>query len=193
MVMTQRSLIIIGYILLLLVVRFLFLKRTSNKKPLLVQWRIVISDPTAVVLMLSMAMALGLPLLEFSIRQDAVFSFGAILIGLALIIIGLGIAYIAKGEIGESWSPIIEKREDQKLITSGIYGMVRHPLYLSGLLILAGTNIYFGSKWALVGTVAAMVIILVRIPLEEKKLIKRFGQEYISYRRHTKRILPWIF
>ncbi|HHX51439.1 MAG TPA: isoprenylcysteine carboxylmethyltransferase family protein, partial [Clostridia bacterium] len=89
--------------------------------------------------------------------------------------------------------PIIEKREDQKLITSGIYGMVRHPLYLSGLLILAGTNIYFGSKWAWVGTVAAMVIILVRIPLEEKKLIKRFSQEYISYRRHTKRILPWIF
>ncbi|MDD2218381.1 MAG: hypothetical protein PHX63_08145 [Eubacteriales bacterium] len=38
-----------------------------------------------------------------------------------------------------------------------------------------------------------LVGILYRISIEEKKLIERFGEEYIDYRRQTKAILPWIF
>jgi protein-S-isoprenylcysteine O-methyltransferase Ste14 len=58
---------------------------------------------------------------------------------------------------------------------------------------LAGTNTYFGSRWAWLGTIIVLAGILCRIPLEEKKLIDRFGQEYITYRQQTKAILPWIF
>jgi protein-S-isoprenylcysteine O-methyltransferase Ste14 len=113
--------------------------------------------------------------------------------GLMMIIFGALCGYLANREIAENWSPIIEKSPTQRLITSGIYGVVRHPLYSSGLLILAGTNTYFGSQWSWLGTIIVLAGILCRIPLEEKKLIDRFGLEYITYRQQTKAILPWIF
>jgi protein-S-isoprenylcysteine O-methyltransferase Ste14 len=107
-------------------------------------------------------------------------------------LMAIAIAYFANREIGVNWSPTIEKTQKQKLITSGIYGIVRHPLYLSGLLILVGTNIYFGSKWAWLGAILTLIALLLRIPVEEKHLIKRFGEAYIAYKRQTKAILPWI-
>jgi protein-S-isoprenylcysteine O-methyltransferase Ste14 len=73
-----------------------------------------------------------------------------------------------------------------------VYSTIRHPLYLSGLLILVGTNIYFASSWGWVGVLPALIVILIRVPLEERYLVDRFGQEYIAYQKRSKVILPWI-
>lgn len=111
---------------------------------------------------------------------------------MAILVVSWGIAYFANREIGIDWSPTIEKTQKQKLVTSGIYGIIKHPLYLSGLLILVGTNVYFGSKWAWLATTLVLIAILLRIPIEQKHLRERFGEEYIAYKRRRKTILPWI-
>jgi protein-S-isoprenylcysteine O-methyltransferase Ste14 len=158
------------------------------------QWQSIARDPSALALAVIMAVAIGMPIVEFTMRESVAVSFSVSMItGLMMIIFGALCGYLANREIAENWSPIIEKTAKQRLITSGIYGVVRHPLYSSGLLILAGTNTYFGSRWAWLGTIIVLAGILCRIPLEEKKLIDRFGQEYITYRQQTKAILPWIF
>lgn len=190
---SQTSAFII-YIIVILAGRFISQSQRKNRSSISSQWRRIVCDPTALAVAILAAVAIGMPIVEFSILKSTVFSLNvAMLIGLILIITGSGCAYFANKEIGANWSPIIEKTQKQRLVTSGIYGIVRHPLYLSGLLILAGTNIYFGSKWAWAGTIIVLVGILCRIPFEEKQLIKRFGQEYIIYKQQTKAILPWIF
>ena len=105
---------------------------------------------------------------------------------------GYWVAYAANRTISKNWSPTVDKTQKQNLVTSGVYSTIRHPLYLSGLLILVGTNIYFGSSWAWVGVLLVLIVILIRLPIEERHLAVRFGQEYITYRERTKAILPWM-
>ena len=128
----QTSALII-YIIVLLAGRFISQSQRKNRVSLSSQWQSIVSDPTALVVMILGAVAFGMPIVEFSILKSTVFSFSvAMLTGLIPIITGSGCAFFANKEIGANWSPIIEKTQKQKLVTSGIYGIVRHPLYLCG-------------------------------------------------------------
>ena len=189
---TQTSSLII-YIIVMFTGRLLSQRQRRRRQSLSTQWQSMVNDPTALASGLLVAIAIGMALIEATLRQNITLQLHTALIGVIILIVGWGIAYFANREIGENWSPTLEKTEEQKLVTSGIYVIVRHPLYLSGLLILVGTNVYFGSKWAWLGTTLALIVILLRIPIEEKHLKERFGEEYIAYKRRTKAILPWIF
>lgn len=190
---TQTSALII-YIIVILAGRFFSQSQRKNRVSLSSQLHSIVSDPSALTVMILTAAAIGMPIVEFSIQKSKAFSFSvAMLIGLVLIITGSVCAYSANKEIGEYWSPVVEKTQKQNLVTSGIYGIVRHPLYLSGLLILVGTNIYFGSKWSWAIAIITTAGILCRIPIEERHLTERFGEEYMIYKQKTKAILPWIF
>jgi len=189
---TQTSSLII-YIIVIFTGRLLSQRQRRRRQSLSTQWQNMVNDPTTLASGLLVAIAIGMALIEATLRQNITLQLHTALIGVIILIVGWGIAYFANREIGENWSPTLEKTEEQKLVTSGIYVIVRHPLYLSGLLILVGTNVYFGSKWAWLGTTLVLIVILLRIPIEEKHLKERFGEEYIAYKRRTKAILPWIF
>jgi protein-S-isoprenylcysteine O-methyltransferase Ste14 len=77
------------------------------------------------------------------------------------------------------------------LVTNGIYGRIRHPIYTS--LVLWGAaqpfllqNILAG--WG--GALAVALIWLVRVPAEEKMMRERFGEEYVRYMNRTGRAIP---
>lgn len=165
-------------------------KHSRQKQSL--QWKNIVKDSTAIIIMLATAIAMGLALFE-AVLHDEILQITPIIVGIVFIIIGWVIAYFANREIGVNWSPIIEKIKSQELVTSNIYSFVRHPLYLSGFCILIGTNLYFSNKWAWIGSVIAIITTLIRIPIEEKKLKERFGDEYTAYMKKTKAIIPWIF
>lgn len=188
----EIQLAIVIYIVLIVLGRFLsqmHRKHIGQKQ----SWKSIVKDFTAIISVLATAIAMGLALLEAALREDAILQLIPIIIGVVFIIIGWVIAYFANREIGVNWSPIIEKTKRQELVTSNIYGFVRHPLYLSGFCILIGTNLYFSSKWAWIGSVIVVITILIRIPIEERNLKERFGDEYIAYMKKTKRIIPWIY
>ena len=98
----------------------------------------------------------------------------------ALLVLGWGVACAANRAIGENWSPTIDKTKEQNLVTSGVYSVVRHPFYLAGAFLITGTSVYFGNSWAWLGALPALIVILVRIPIEERRLVERFGKEYIA-------------
>lgn len=182
------------YIVLIVIGRFISQRqRKSDGHKKTSQWKSIAKDYTAIISVLATAIAMGMALLEAALRQDAILQITLITIGAVIVIIGWIIAYLANREIGANWSPIIEKTKRQELVTSNIYSVVRHPLYLSGLCILIGTNLYFSSRWAWIGSVIAIIVILIRIPIEERKLKERFGDQYIAYMQNTKAIIPWIF
>jgi protein-S-isoprenylcysteine O-methyltransferase Ste14 len=76
------------------------------------------------------------------------------------------------------------------LVTSGIYRVSRHPMYLGMVMMMAGAALWFGTlPYYIVNAVFFLVINQVFCPFEEKKLDETFGEEYFNYRRKVRR---WV-
>lgn len=185
--------LLVLYIFMMLLLRVVSHRQRKTDKSALQQVKIVLSDPTAIIGSLVAAIAFSLPIIEFLLNPDRQHSIILIIVGSMVIISGIVTIYFANGEIGKNWSPVITKIENQVLVTSGIYSIIRNPLYLSGLLILVGSNIYFFCKWAWFGAIGDFVFILIRIILEERQLEKHFGDNYYAYKCKTYALIPWIY
>lgn len=95
--------------------------------------------------------------------------------------------------IGSGITPTSGTRTDHKLVTSGPYRWIRHPLYTFG----ASLFITFGmmaDNWfiALLG-ILTFILMAIRTPKEEANLVEKFGDEYREYMKHTGRFLPKLF
>ena len=76
-----------------------------------------------------------------------------------------------------------------KLVDSGIYSIVRHPQYLGGILALFVTTLLFYPHWLFVVLgVPGILILYFSTIWEEKKLIRQFGDDYVSYMERVPRI-----
>jgi protein-S-isoprenylcysteine O-methyltransferase Ste14 len=107
----------------------------------------------------------------------------------ALVLAGNVFAVIILLRLGRSFSILPESR---KLVTSGPYKFVRHPLYLAEAVATLGALINFLSPWALGLVVVQIILQISRIHYEEKVLRETFP-EYEHYARHTARLIPGIY
>jgi protein-S-isoprenylcysteine O-methyltransferase Ste14 len=90
-------------------------------------------------------------------------------------------------------SRIIEVEQEQKVITTGPYAIVRHPLYVSALLIYGSSPIALGSYWAMIPMVFLAYLIIARIRNEEKVLAQEL-KGYREYMQKTKyRLIPGLW
>jgi protein-S-isoprenylcysteine O-methyltransferase Ste14 len=106
-----------------------------------------------------------------------------------LIIVGTAGAVAALCQLGRSFSVMAESR---LLVTSGPYRFVRHPLYLTEEIAIAGLFMQFASVWTALFLAVHIVIQLRRIHNEETVLSAKFA-EYDAYRRNTARLIPGIY
>lgn len=103
------------------------------------------------------------------------------------------------GTRGLSLTLIIGRHElepdshSQRLVTSGVHGMVRHPLYLGHLCSMLGLAVGAGSVACFALTAFAIVTGAIMIPVEERELRERFGEEYDRYSERVPRIFPRLF
>jgi len=90
-------------------------------------------------------------------------------------------------------SAIIEISKEQKLIDTGPYKIVRHPMYTGGMILLLFTPLALGSYWALIPFfILTVVPLILRIINEEKLLIINLPG-YSEYCQKTKyRLIPYI-
>jgi protein-S-isoprenylcysteine O-methyltransferase Ste14 len=79
----------------------------------------------------------------------------------------------------------------QSLVTTGIYSVVRHPMYLAGILLFT-FNHYITRNWLAVSVMADIYFVSGAF-LEERRLIRRFGEEYRRYMERVPRFLPRVF
>lgn len=90
-------------------------------------------------------------------------------------------------------SRTVEVQEDQKVIDTGLYGIVRHPMYLATLLMFLPLPIILGSFWGLIPFALYPVIIVIRIVNEEKVLTDSLAG-YAEYKKKVKyRIIPFVW
>ena len=94
--------------------------------------------------------------------------------------------------LGANISDTVAIRDEHRLVTNGPYRWIRHPMYSFFLLFLAGISLAADS-WFLAGTgLAAFVLLLTRTPIEERRLLESFGDEYRRYMGRTGRYLSRI-
>ena len=90
-------------------------------------------------------------------------------------------------------SRIIEIDKEQKVITTGLYGIIRHPMYLGVLIMYLPTPLALGSYWGLIPMGLLPVALVFRILNEEKVLSEKL-EGYKDYCRKTKyRLIPYIW
>ena len=106
------------------------------------------------------------------------------------------IGYVAYAEVMREnayLSRTVEVQENQTVISTGLYGIVRHPMYLATLLMFLPLPLILGSFWGLIPFALYPVVIVIRIKNEEKVLTEAlFG--YAEYKTKVKyRLLPFIW
>jgi protein-S-isoprenylcysteine O-methyltransferase Ste14 len=90
-------------------------------------------------------------------------------------------------------SATIELAPDQKVISTGPYARVRHPMYAGGLVMLAGIPIALGSWWGLLALVATMPALVWRL-LHEEKFLARNLPGYVEYQEKVRyRLIPHVW
>jgi protein-S-isoprenylcysteine O-methyltransferase Ste14 len=87
----------------------------------------------------------------------------------------------------------IRVEQGQKVISSGVYALVRHPMYFGALFLFAGTPIALGSWWTLLLFPVLIPILVVRI-LNEEKLLARDLPGYVEYTQTVRyRLIPGVW
>jgi len=90
-------------------------------------------------------------------------------------------------------SATIELAENQKVISTGPYALVRHPMYASASLYLVGTPLALGSYWGLVPIAAMMPFLIWRLFAEERFLARNLAG-YTEYRKRVRhRLVPFVW
>ena len=87
----------------------------------------------------------------------------------------------------------IQLERDQKVVSTGVYGFVRHPMYLGGMLLFLGAPLLLGSVYGLIMGVFLSILFVARIMGEEKMLVEELGG-YVDYKKKVKyRLIPYIW
>jgi protein-S-isoprenylcysteine O-methyltransferase Ste14 len=116
-------------------------------------------------------------------------SVGAELVATVLVLVGTAAGIVTLMRLGRSFSMMAEAR---RLVTSGPYRFVRHPLYLAEELAIIGLSMQFFSAAAAFVLFVQIAFQLRRMHNEEAVLEETFP-EYAAYRRRTARLLPGIY
>ena len=106
------------------------------------------------------------------------------------------IGYAMYGEVMREnayLSRTIEVQEGQKVIDTGLYGFVRHPMYLATFLMFLPMPLILGSFWGLIPFALYPVLIVIRV-LNEEKVLARELCGYTDYMKKVKyRLIPFIW
>jgi protein-S-isoprenylcysteine O-methyltransferase Ste14 len=90
-------------------------------------------------------------------------------------------------------SATIEIAKDQRVISTGPYAFVRHPMYVGGLLLFIGTPLALGSYWGLLAFVIVLPALIWRL-LDEEKFLARNLPGYVEYCAKVRwRLIPGVF
>jgi protein-S-isoprenylcysteine O-methyltransferase Ste14 len=110
--------------------------------------------------------------------------------GVALSLAAIAANTWAQATLGREYSRILRVREGQRLIESGPYRWIRHPIYLGGSLFFLGILLESANSLVAASMVFSIAMLLVRIPREEAMMLERFGDAYREYMKRTGRVLP---
>ena len=113
-------------------------------------------------------------------------------VGDILVAVGLGVAMLVVAQNGYAAANITVE-SGQTLVSTGLYGLVRHPMYTGNVVLMLGVPLALGSYWGLLLLIPGLVVLILRIGDEEDLLT----HELSGYRDYTQRVhyrlLPYVW
>jgi protein-S-isoprenylcysteine O-methyltransferase Ste14 len=88
--------------------------------------------------------------------------------------------------------PTVNFENTSILVRSGIYSLIRHPLYLSVFLFGTGVMLKNPGKFQLLLGIINLIAVYITARIEEEEMISKFGNEYRGYMKETKMFIPYI-
>lgn len=114
-------------------------------------------------------------------------------LGIALYVVGGALRLWPVFVLGHRFSGLVAIQPEHKLVTEGMYGVIRHPSYLGLLVNSLGWGLAFRSGVGVLLTVVLLPLLVARIRAEEALLRAHFGDEYEAYRGRTSRLIPGVY
>ncbi|WP_008586297.1 methyltransferase family protein [Niabella soli] len=157
-------------------------RQGEDKHSLAIIWIVIIAATTAAVY------------ISLNVAAPISGTKSAVYMGLGLLILGILLRFFIIASLGKFFTTNVTIRQEHVLKTDGCYKYIRHPAYAASLLSFAGFGISLNNQIALlVVLIAVRLAFYNRIRIEERLLVKHFGQQYIDYGKHTWRLIPFIF
>jgi protein-S-isoprenylcysteine O-methyltransferase Ste14 len=113
--------------------------------------------------------------------------------GLILTVLGLGLILWSGVALGKMYSKQVTIQANHRLVTEGLYGIVRHPRYLGVICLGIGFALLYRSWVALALAPPLVALLLMRIRDEEKLLRREFGEEWDQYCARSWRLIPFVY
>jgi len=113
-------------------------------------------------------------------------------LGLVMLAAGIAIAVWARRYLGRNWSGTVTVKQDHKLVRSGPYRFVRHPIYTGLLLAILGTAVAIGEWRGLIAFALIIAGFLLKIRTEERFMSETFADAYARYRAEVPALVPFI-
>ena len=110
-------------------------------------------------------------------------------VGLGLLHLSFIIIFIAQRNMANEWRIGIDTKNKVNLITKGMFGISRNPIFLGVLIVFVGMFLIIPNAVTLVILISGFIVIQVQVRLEEEFLIKQLGDEYKDYMKKVKRWL----
>jgi protein-S-isoprenylcysteine O-methyltransferase Ste14 len=115
-----------------------------------------------------------------------------VLLGDVLVVVGLGIALLVVQQNSYAAATITVEAE-QELVSTGLYGLVRHPMYSGALIMTTGIPLALGSFWGLLLIIPGVIVLAFRI-LDEEKALKQELTGYVEYTQKVHhRLVPGVW
>jgi protein-S-isoprenylcysteine O-methyltransferase Ste14 len=109
-----------------------------------------------------------------------------------LCLVGFAFAWWARIHLGHLWSAFVTRKADHRIVDTGPYGIVRHPIYTGIILAAIALAIVKGTLLALAGALLATIGFWIKARLEETFLREQLGAEaYDAYRRRVPMLVPF--
>ncbi|MES2330651.1 MAG: isoprenylcysteine carboxylmethyltransferase family protein [Bacteroidota bacterium] len=178
--------IIIGSISMWLTQPPVSVKETGDQKS---------SDRFSVILILLMSfISVVVPVVDWAYFKEAAGDFTIYsAIGILMVVTGISFRAWAVRSLGKYFTATVQIKDDHRLVKTGPYHIVRHPSYTGAFLaLIAGGVILESLAGFIISCIAMIIAYYVRIGIEEKELIARFGNDYLAYKRETKMIIPYV-
>ena len=156
--------------------------RAPVKEAVANRWRCRLYGITAATILLSTALDWGKP----HSRPPR----GLSLPLLPIFFGGVSLYYWARLSLGRNWSSEARIAQGHTFVTDGAYSLVRHPIYLSKVLMALSSGLMLGNRLVLGLGLGLAAVAVYQSRIEEQMLRTHFPQRYAGYARRTGMLLP---
>ncbi|ROH98966.1 MULTISPECIES: isoprenylcysteine carboxylmethyltransferase family protein [unclassified Chryseobacterium] len=157
-------------------------KKDKDKSTLNILW---LAIPFSIVAAVTVSNLSTLPIAEESWIYYA---------GEGFILIGIIFRFIIIRSLGRYFTVDVTIKQGHTIKQEGFYKYLRHPSYAFSLLTSLGLGLYLNNWLSLAfAFIPPFLAFMYRIKIEEQALVDQFGEEYIKYRKKTKKLIPFIY